>query len=304
MPMPDFFIIGAQKCGTSALYDALRQHSDIYMGPIKEPFFFIMDGELPGYRLPSRGYTNRLIYDWERYLQLFAGATGQKAIGEASAIYLSSYFPERTAARIRQRIPNARLIAVVRQPADRAYSAFNYYHTRDLEPISDFAQALAAEPARIQANEFPDIRHRLNGYYYANLKPYFEIFPREQIRVYLYEDWNINPTAMLQDIFSFLGVDETTTIEVKRLNVTHRCRSRRLRRFMLSGVGRWLQKRLPGSRSIFDRLQVWNQLKPQPLSPEIRCALTRSYRKDILGLQTLIGRDLSHWLLDDMRSAK
>ena len=117
MPKPTFLIIGAQKCGTDALYHALKQHPDIAMSPNKEPFFFLMDGRLPDYRLPGPRYTNRLVYDWEAYQQLFAGAEGKRAIGEASAIYLSSYFPEKTAARIRDRIPDAKLIALVRQPA-------------------------------------------------------------------------------------------------------------------------------------------------------------------------------------------
>ena len=89
MPKPTFLIIGAQKCGTDALYHALGQHPDIGMSPNKEPFFFLIDGRLPDYRLPGPRYTNRLVYDWDTYLQLFAGAAGKRAIGEASAIYLS-----------------------------------------------------------------------------------------------------------------------------------------------------------------------------------------------------------------------
>ena len=301
MPMPNFFLIGAQKCGTEALYRALRQHPDIYMSQNKEPFFFVMDGKLPDFRLPSPGYTQRLVYDWARYLQLFDGAAGRPAIGEASALYLSSYYPERTAERIHQRIPDAKIIAIVRQPADRAYSAFNYYHARDLEPLSDFAEALAAEPARIAANDLPDIRHRMNGFYYANLKPYFELFSRSQIRVYLHEEWNNNPVAVLQDIFHFLGVDATAQVEVGRYNVTHSHRSQRLRRFLLkpNRIGRWLDRKLPGS--LLNWLEHWNQFKPPPLDPTLRRALTDGYREDILQLQALIGKDLTSWLADEQR---
>ncbi|CAN5824726.1 hypothetical protein BH10CHL1_BH10CHL1_40790 [soil metagenome] len=299
MPMPNFLLIGAQKCGTDALYYALQQHPDIYMSPHKEPFFFMMDGKLPTYRLPGPRYTNGLVYDWNAYLQLFAGATNQKAIGEASAIYLSSYFPEKTAARIRQRIPDAKIIALVRQPADRAYSAFNFYHARDFEPLASFAQALAAEPARIQANDTPDFRHRMNGYYYANLKPYFDLFPREQIRIYLYEDWNASPTATLQDIFRFLGVEETVPIAVQRRNVTYRYHSKRLGRFLLrqNRSRRWWLRQWP--RQFTEQLDRWNRVKPPPISRQIWRALTAGYREDILNLQTLTGRDLSHWLHDD-----
>ena len=86
MPKPTFLIIGAQKCGTDALYHALGPHPDIGMSPNKEPFFFLMNGRLPDYRMPGPRYTNRLVYDWDAYLQLIANAEGKRAIGEASAI--------------------------------------------------------------------------------------------------------------------------------------------------------------------------------------------------------------------------
>ncbi len=296
MPQPNFLLIGAQKCGTEALYNALRQHPDIFMSPNKEPFFFVMDGRPPEYRIPSPGYARWLVWEWERYLGLFEGAAGQKAIGEASAIYLSSYFPERTAERIRRRLPGARLIAVLRQPADRAYSAFNYYNARGLEPLGDFTEALAAEPARIRANEIPDLRHRMNGCYFANLKPFFELFPRERIHVILYEDWEARPGAVLRETFRFLCVDENAPVEVKRLNVTRRYRSQRLRHVLQgrSRFGRWPEALLPaGFRRVLGR---WNESGVPPLPLEIRRTLTESYREDILALQELIGRDLSRWL--------
>ena len=198
MAEPNFFIIGAQKCGTEALYNALSQHPDIFMSPSKEPFFFALDGCLPNYRIPHAGYRHRLVYDWERYLALFEGAQNEHAIGEASAIYLSSYFPEKTAARIKQRLPHARIIALIRQPAERAWSAFNFYRSRQLEPLADFWKALAQESQRITDGECPDILHFRNGCYCANLKPYFDAFPREQIRVYRFEEWQAHPATVLR----------------------------------------------------------------------------------------------------------
>ena len=299
MPTPNFLIIGAQKCGTDALYHALQQHPDIAMSANKEPFFFLMDGRLPDYRLPGPRYVNRLVYDWNAYLQLFADADGKRAIGEASAIYLSSYVPEKTAARIRDRIPEAKLIALVRQPAERAYSAYNFYRARDFEPLASFAEALAAEPARIQANNTPDFRYRMNGFYYANLKPYYDLFPREQIRVYLFEEWNADPAGTLRSIFRFLDVDENAPVSVERRNVTHQYRSQRLHRFLARPrrFGKRLRRLLPaGFRSQLDR---WNQMQPPPMPPDLWHELTEGYREDILKLQMLIGRDLSHWLTND-----
>jgi hypothetical protein len=253
--------------------------------------------------LPSPRYTNRLVYDWNAYQQLFAGAEGKRAIGEASAIYLSSYFPEKTAARIHERIPAAKLIALVRQPAERAYSAYNFYRARDFEPLESFAEALAAEPARIQANDTPDFRYRMNGLYDANLKPYYDLFPREQIRVYLFEEWNADPAGTLRSIFRFLDVDEDAPIGVERRNVTHRYRSQRLHRFLArpGRFGKRLHRVLPAAlRSRLDRL---NQMQPPPMPPELWRELTEGYREDILNLQARIGRDLSHWLKNDRPGA-
>lgn len=301
MPIPNFLLIGAQKCGTTALYAALRQHPDIYMSPNKEPFFFIMDGKLPAYAMPGPRYTDRLVYDWDAYCHLFAGANGQQAIGEASAIYLSSYYPERTAERIYQRIPDARLIAMVRQPAERAYSAHTFYHARGLEPLADFAQALAAEPARVQSGAMPDLRYRLNGCYYANLKPYFDRFPRQQIRVYLYEEWNQRPQAVLRDIFAFLGVDATIDIEPKRKNVTMQPRWSWLHRFLdqPNQTRQMLETILRGRlrTRVYGKLRSYNRRLPPVLAPELRQTLTQRYSSDIEQLQTLIGRDLSHWMV-------
>lgn len=296
MPAPNFLVIGAQKCGTEALYRALGEHPDVYMSPNKEPFFFAMDGRLPSYRIPTPGYRNRLVPGWDAYLRLFDGAKDEAAIGEASAIYLSSWEPERTAARIRERIPGARLVALLRQPADRAFSAFHFYRSRDLETLDTFEQALAAEPGRIRANDFPDIRHRANGFYHANLSPYFRLFPREQILVHLQEDWSAEPERVLRETLRFLGVDDDVRVEVGRFNVTHRDRSPRLRRFLadLRRRERWPASTLPGR--VMAAVERWNRARPEPMRPETRRDLMRGYRDDILRLGDLIGRDLSHWL--------
>jgi hypothetical protein len=228
---------------------------------------------------------------------LFADAKEQKAIGEASAIYLSSYYPERTAARIRDRIPHAKLIALLRQPADRAYSAYNFYHAREIEPIGTFAGALAAEAGRFEA-ECPDIRHRANGCYYTNLKPYYDTFPREQIRVYLQEDWSADPGRVLHDIFEFLKVDTGFQVKVERRNVTTLYKSKRLRRLFINPnrVERWVKRLLPDSW--LQGLEAWNERATSPFPPGLRRELTESFQPDILALQGLIHRDLSHWLGD------
>lgn len=300
MPNPNFLIIGAQKCGTTALYDALRQHPDIYMSPIKEPFYFVLNDAPPPYRVPTQEYAQRLRYSWEEYTALFSAATHHRAIGEASALYLSSYQPAVTAAKIKSRLPEVRLIALLRHPVDRAYSAFQYYRFRGYEPCPDFASALAAESSRLDEDWCPDLRHWRNGCYFANLKPYFERFPRQQIRVYLYEEWNQQPQTVLRDIFAFLGVDDKVMIEPQRANITFSYRHIGLQRFLdkPNRPRHWLEQILRGRLRayVYAKLRRYNRRKLPPLKARTRRELTERYRSDITQLQTLIGRDLTHWL--------
>lgn len=300
MKMPNFLLIGAQKCGTTALYYALCQHPEIYMSPIKEPFYFVLNGAPPPYPVPSQEYTDRLRYTEDSYLALFHDVVDQRAIGEASALYLSSFQPERTAANIHDFNPQMRLIAILRQPADRAWSAFHYYRAKGFEPLNRFQAALAAEATRRQGNDLPDLRHFANGCYFANLKPYFDRFPPEQIRVYLYNEWDQQPQSVLRDIFAFLGVDETVVIETQRKNVTFGVRHAWLQRFLNQpNLARQMLELILRGRMrarVYGKLRRYNRRQPPALDVGLRRALTERYCSDIEQLQTLINRDLSHWL--------
>jgi len=193
-----------------------------------------------------------------------------------------------------------RLIALLRQPAERAWSAFHYYRTRGFEPIQRFDAALAAEATRRNSNVQPDLRHFANGCYFANLKPYFDRFPHTQIRVYLYEEWNQQPQVVLRDLFAFLGVDHHVVIEPKRANVTFSYRHHWLYLFLYepNRARRMLEKILRGRlrTRIYSKLRRYNQQQLPPLDARMRQELTERYRNDIEQLQALIGRDLSHWL--------
>ncbi|MFN8443080.1 MAG: sulfotransferase [Caldilineaceae bacterium] len=301
MTMPNFLIIGAPKCGTTALYAALKEHPQIFMSAIKEPrFFTYMNTEL-SFRGPGGEHFNRTaITDLERYQALFAAVCDESAIGEASTDYLSYYQPEQTAENIRRYLPQVRLIALLRQPVERAYSGFHQWCQEGNEPLADFRAALAAEPERLR-NHWLTYRYRGDGCYFANLKPYFERFDCAQIRVYLYEEWNSNPKQVLQDIFGFLGVaNHITPAMLKRHNETLTVRNQTVERLLRRSQPikhrlTWLFP-LSWRRRLGATLKRFNQTKVPALAPQIRYELTALYRTDILQLQDLIGRDLSHWL--------
>ena len=298
MTMPNFFIIGAQKAGTTSLYSYLKQHPQIYMSPRKEPHFF--KGIHSEYQ--TRGRSLAPVTDIGEYQALFEGVTDEKAIGEASASYL--YSPK-TPALIERSIPDAKLIAVLRNPADRAYSNFLYCVQMGREPLATFVEALQAEEKRIRTNWGPLWHYRQKGFYYAQVTRYFNTFGPDRVKVYLYDDLRGNPLGMLSDIFRFLDVDETFVPDMSiEHNTSGLPRSKPL--FLLAKrltahnptlKSALLDRFLPAAPRRYVKNQVF--VKPPPLPAELRRQLIDSYREDILELQELIRRDLSPWLEDD-----
>lgn len=300
--MPNFLIIGAAKAGTTALYSYLKQHPQIYMSPEKEPHFFAFEGEKLkfGGTAGDREWLNRTaITDIKTYQQQFQKVSQQIAIGEASALYL--YIPK-AAERIRHYIPNAKLITILRNPAQRAYSAFLFQMRDSLEPITDFTQALQEEKIRIQKNWVPIYYYQQMGFYYNQVKRYFDIFNRDQIKVYLYEDFSANPMSILQDTFQFLGVDDTFTPNVlERHNVSGIPKNKVLSNFIVNPhpIKDMFKPFLPKSlrRGLIVGLKNRRSLdKPPRMSAEVSKQLIDVYREDILKLQDLLQRDLSIWL--------
>ena len=175
MTMPNFFIVGAQKAGTTSLYYYLKQHPQIYMSPRKEPHFF--EGMHWDFYRPGRMALP--VTDLADYQALFEGVTDEKAIGEASASYL--YSPKAPTL-IKRSIPYARLIAILRNPADRAYSNFLHCVRAGRESIVDFAEALRVEEGRIKGNWGPLWHYKQKGFYYAQVKRYLDTFGRDPVQ--------------------------------------------------------------------------------------------------------------------------
>ncbi len=297
--MPNFLVIGAAKSGTTSLYHYLAQHPDVFMSPVKEPNFFALEGEKSAFRAPG---ADQRINRWsitnvEAYRRLFEGVAKEKAIGEASPLYL--YSP-RAPGRIRHHVPGAKLIAVLRDPAERAYSSFLHLVRLGRETIPDFAQALDAEDERVRDNWEWIWHYKRMGFYHEQLSRYYETFGRDQVRVYLYEDLNGDPVGVVRDAYGFLGVDDSFAPDVSH-------------QYMKSGVpkSRTLYKVLREPHPIksvlkhlFPKdlrrrtlLRLQNRVLVRPPFPaEARRELKEAYREDVLKLQGLIGRDLSGWL--------
>lgn len=299
MTLPNFLVIGAGKSGTSSLYRYLGQHPQIYMSPLKEPRFFAFEGQKLDFRGPGdkEGLRSSVV-DIESYRRLFDGVSGEKAIGEASPLYM--YSPK-VIERIEHYIPETKLIAILRDPAERAYSAFLHMVRDGREPLDDFAEALREEEARVKRNYAPGWRYKEGGFYYAQLSRYFERFGKEQIRVFLYEDLKTDPAVLLRDVFEFLGVDDGFVPNMStRYNVSGVPRNKNWHTFLTkpnpikASMKPFVSARL--RRRLKHGLKNRNLDEPPQLSPETRRQLIEVYREDVSRLQDLIQRDLSHWL--------
>jgi hypothetical protein len=175
------------------------------------------------------------------------------------------------------------------------------------EPLDDFTQALRAEEERIQNNWEWLFHYKTMGFYYTQLKRYYEIFEPEQIRVYLTEDLKDDPVGSIKDIFQYLEVDDTFTPDTSSFNVGGVPKRKALHSFIQrpSPVKTFAKRLLPDrlGRQMYERVKGLNLTKAPPLQQEVRRELIEAYRQDVLKLQDLIQRDLSGWLHTDNLAA-
>jgi len=300
MTLPNFLIIGAAKSGTSALYHYIRQHPDIYMSPRKETHFFAFENGNPSTNGPGDtipGAITRL----EEYLKLFENVKNEKIVGEASPTYI--YLP-RACERIKFHIPDVQMIAILRNPVDRAYSAYMHLIRDGREPISDFSQALKVEEERIEANWGPIWHYKRGGLYFEQVKRYYETFEKDQLRIYLHEDLDSAPQNVLKDVFDFLEVSDSWMPDVSvRPNVSGVPKSTHLHALMhflflkpnlLKTVSRKIIPEQIRWR-VTTQMRTLNMAK-RLMAPDVRFQLKEFFREDIQNLSQLIDRDLSHWL--------
>ena len=301
MILPNFLVIGAAKSGTSSLFNYLRQHPQIYMSPVKEPKYFASN---EGEKLCLNGPGDMAEHleatiDLESYCKLFAGVTDEIAIGECSPSYM---YCQGTAERIKNLLPNVKIIAILRHPVERAYSNFLHLVSAGREPLNSFEQGLKAEEQRIKADWEYYWHIKNQGFYYAQLKKYFDLFDKNQIKVYLYEYYQSNPTMFLKDIFTFLDVDSSFMPNIsERYNVTKPPKSLALHNFTTqpNSVRSLVKTLLPNKwqKKVEQALNKLNQsnIKPE-IDPLVKNKLILEYRQDIIKLQDLIQQDLSSWL--------
>ncbi len=299
--LPNFLIAGAAKSGTSSLYYYLKGHPDIFLCPIKEPCFF----SAQVLNLPHQGVGDErkpFIRTFEAYSALFAKAGSQKAIGEASADTL--YYSSAVIPLLKQVLGMPRIIMLLRNPVDRAYSAYLHL-VRDARETLSFEEGLVQEEDRIRQNWLSMWHYRNRGLYFRQVQDFLEAFGRDRVRVFLHDDLKCAALDVVKQTCEFLEVaaDYQPPDINFRYNASGFPWSRRLNSIFLMRNSLQLGIRMLGSRllteagwarfreSVRARLFVKSEMKP-----ETRLYLQQVFREDLMRLQDLIERDISHWL--------
>jgi hypothetical protein len=316
LKLPNFFIVGAPKAGTTSLYAYLDQHAQVYMSPLKEPHYFADEfhPESESFSQEARARAARgipalqsylsgdmrekrfggFVSTWEDYLKLFRNVSDEVAIGEATPCYLWS---KTAAGNIAARIPHAKIIMVLRNPIDRAFSQYLQMVTAGVirRPFHEQIYASMGSQHKQFSPEWPLLEF---GQYYEQVKRYLNAFPRSQIHISFYEDLERAPGPLMSDLFAFLGVDKAVASDIA--NRHHEPRIPKL-----AGPAYWLK-----------RWRVWPYLRhlaPRPLGPRLRSLALRSrtsltvqpadralladyYRDEIGKLELLLDHDLTSWL--------
>ncbi len=305
--IPNFFLIGPAKAGTTAVAEGLALHPEIFISEPKEPFFFMYQGGNP-YGLEASGKDSLA---W--YLSLYQNADGHKALGDATTYYICLYH---CAAEIYEFNPDAKIIAILRNPVFRAFSMYRYWHMNSPHPIStdDFVDCFHGEKLRHPFEIDREIRigHLKDpGLYGKHLKRYFQVFPRDQIKIVFYDELVNDPSSFYKSLHAHLGVtlDKKFLPENQPVNVTVERKSKTLHHLLNRGYsGPILDgvKKTPIGAVLRSLRETVNAANVKPKSEELKfpaeryAELIAVYRDDIAQLEDLLGVDLEGWRNGEM----
>ena len=312
--LPNFFIVGAPKAGTTSLYRYLKQHPQIYMSPVKEPSYFASEIQIENLCEAFKRHVRRqsphlreyvddgkppdpyawLVLNSEDYETLFHRVKDEKAIGEATVSYLWS---ETAAGNIHRRIPDAKIVMILRDPAERAFSHYMHQLSEGL--------TRATFREHIQRAEHGDKR-QINavypflelGLYYQQVKRYLDLFPRKNVRIYWYEEAWQQPGQMLAELFGFLDVDPTFDPDTSRRAFERRAPRLTTMVYLLKKYDLWEPGRRLIPRVLRPRIRsfAFRRRASLVMDPNDRQYLIGYYRDDVQKLAAMLDRDLSGWL--------
>lgn len=288
--LPNFYIVGTPKSGTTSLYHYLKEHPEVFMSPQKEPNFFSHE-DITKQKLY---YPVKNIDSIENYKALFDNVSKETVIGEASVSYL---FYEKTPGKIKYITPDSKLIIILRNPIDRAFSHFLMDHRLGLInyniSFEDIVYKKSNHPMiNLYYQQFIEL-----GFYYAQIKRYCDTFGLEKIKIFLTEDLKTNLENVLKEVCRFLNIDDSFNFDIEQRHNVYRTPRNNIVKFLYS-----FKKMRSLTRSIIPNhwvSNVKNQLllsdKKPDLSIKTKKYLDNLYLDDIKKTANLIQRDLSIW---------
>lgn len=303
MRKPDFFIVGAPKCGTSAMYTYLKQHPDIFI-PGSDPIYGVLK-DLIYFGSSDLNYRHP-FFNTQGYLDLFAEATSERLIGDACVWYLYS---EIATYEIKEFQPSAKIIIMIRNPVDMIYSLHSQLLFEGNEHIKDFKAALEVEERR-KRGEMPvnypfkrAVWYMEAGLFAKHIKRYFDIFGRNTVHVIIYDDFKQNTEKVYKEALRFLGVDEN--FHPGSFNKINPNKEKRISNPFIRSLikklmfGKLAQALIPRTvlQDLENKLYYLNirYVRRPPMKPELRRKLQNEFLSEIEELSKLLGRDLTFW---------
>jgi len=303
MKKPNFFIVGAGGCGTTALYEYLNSHPNIFMSNPKETHYFSTD----------ISKESRVFTKLEQYLELFQKAgTKHIAVGEACPSYL---YPSKEALRnIYQFNKSAKIIVTIRNPVDMVYTSyFSQLNFNGLnEDQESFEKAWHLQDMRRQGQMLPKycreprlLQYGQIGKLGEHLERVYSIFPQEHVKIIIFDDFITSTQKIYQEILSFLGVEDDNRTEFIKINDSKKVYNIRWLhvftqvppQFLSHILNHWKPIR-DIKNSIVEQVNGWNSIKAErpPLDENFRKELEDFFHDDVKKLSELVGKDLMHWV--------
>ncbi len=291
---PDFFIVGAPRSGTTALCNYLRAHPELFISSPKEPTYF------------GRDLVPKKFAALENYLALFQNTGAARHAGDGSVAYLCSDF---AAEEIRAFNADARILIILREPVEMMHSLHLKHYHMGIEPCRTLEAALAAEPERLAGRGVPGgvaakvIALRNRASYARQVARFLDAFGREQVKVFLFDDFRADTAGVFRETCRFLGVRDDIAPPLEPHNIGRAVKSKGWHEF-LTRAPKWAQRiarvlmpsekvRQRVTRALVRRNESAG--KPELLSPELRARLRAEFAGEVAELGRLLGRDLNAW---------
>ena len=296
---PNLFLIGAPKSGTTTLHHWLDRHPDVFMSRNKEPRFFCNFPRDAAYTPNKDGFVYNLVTDQADYSALFVEARSEKWIGESSTDYLWADKAPLNIFSATRELESVKIIAVLRNPVDRAFSEHSALIRDGLEDLS-FLESFDVEEKRYTENWLPLFYHLKRGLYATPLANYIDTFGKESVGVFLFDDLVASPTEFIEEVCKFLDISPVNESMDATFNRSGRPRSRFVQAIERNNGPVKSAFQALTTRGFRTRLKLGIQklnLQKLHITQSEREIAYAKFEKDILMTEKLIGRNLSAWKL-------